>query len=94
MALTTKVKAFCSDNDGKIVLGQVPNFPLIAWFLFKVMSLIANSKGIKTSLDIVSLVFLSIWALLEITKGVNGFRKTLGTIVLIAIAINVLLKII
>lgn len=92
MALKPKVKEFCSDKDGKIVIGQFPNFPLILWFLTKGMSLVTNNKGLKTSLDIASLIFLTIWALLELTRGVNSFRKTLGAITLVFIAIYVVTR--
>jgi hypothetical protein len=75
---------FWKDKDGKVVVYQHPNFLLIGWVLLAFISLFVSEK-LADILWHVSLVVLAIWALLEIFKGVNYFRRTLGAIVLVLV---------
>lgn len=79
---------FFKDEKGEIVIVQRPNIPLwFAFFFFILKSLpnfFLNDTG--TYGLIISLIY---WSYLEIKYGANGFRKLLGTIVLIFQIINI-----
>ena len=66
---------------------QKPNPPLIAAGIGFVIDKFASGvfQTIGTTLFISSLI---IWSYLELTKGVNWFRKALGGIVLIITLMN------
>ena len=72
---------FWKDDNGKVVIYQRPNIYLIGWIIVTVISLFTEGS-IATILGYVGSGLLIIWALLEIFKGVNYFRRTLGVIVL------------
>lgn len=69
-------------EDGKIVIGQTPNPPLIAAFLFYLLGFLPLN-----SLDTISqwgfLVSIIYWSYLEIRYGVNTWRRILGLLVLV-----------
>lgn len=69
------------DDKGNIVLGQWPNAPLILWLLFKLVSYLPLSDNLITAAQTLSSLSLLVWALLELTKGVNIFRRVLGFVV-------------
>ena len=75
------------DNDGKIVLAQMPNLPIIVWIVTSLLSLILTSGKINTVLDVVANGSLFTWAWLELFQGVNYFRRALGLAVLIGIIV-------
>jgi hypothetical protein len=71
------------DKRGKIVIYQNPNIWLIAWAVLAFISMVVP-RG-KTS-DIVwwaSTIVLAFWALLELFRGVNYFRRALGAFILL-----------
>lgn len=76
------IKEFCSDRDGKLVLAQKPNLPILGWAVFKLASMTTSSQPAKTGLESIATGFLFVWAYLEITEGDSNFRKLLGLIVL------------
>ena len=75
------------DKHGQIVLAQTPNLPLIGWFIFMVLNLIWNSDQpkIHSLFSLLSFGFIFTWAWLEISDGVNYFRRALGLFVLIIV---------
>jgi hypothetical protein len=73
------------DNEGKIVIAQAPNPPLIVWIVSSLLSLIFTTGTINTVLDVVAIGSLFTWAWMELFQGVNYFRKTLGLVVLIGL---------
>lgn len=77
---------FFKDGKGKAVLWQNPNIPLIGWALFRVLSFFSDSQ--KHGFSLVADAFLFLWAYLEITQGVNYFRRTLGVIVITRVVMN------
>ena len=72
------------DKQGRFVLFQMPNSPLIAWFILTILDLIwsSNQPKIHSLFGLLSFGFIFTWAWLEITAGVNYFRSTLGLLVL------------
>lgn len=84
-----KLLNFFKDKHGRIVLFQIPNWPLTLWFIFSIINLIwTNSPSrVHYLLHMLSFGFIFTWAWLEITSGINHFRRTLGVFVLIAICL-------
>ena len=72
------------------VVGQFPNAPLlIALAAALIGALIEDGSAAD---DISRLIFygaLGVWALLEATEGVNGFRKALGIAGLVFVVVRV-----
>jgi hypothetical protein len=71
------------DREGKIVIAQMPNLPIIVWISASLLGLIFTTGKINTGLNLVAFGSLFTWAWEELFQGVNYFRRTLGLIVLI-----------
>ena len=67
------------DKAGKVVLAQWPNWALIGWAGFALLSRFTQWK----QLTWVATGFLLAWAMMEIFQGVNYFRRLLGLTVLL-----------
>lgn len=80
--LATTMKFF-KDSEGKFAVVQVPNVPLIGWFVFAVASHFITSAPWRHGLSYLSFGFLFTWAWLEITAGKSCFRRVLGLAVLV-----------
>jgi hypothetical protein len=78
------------DKDGHLVIIQSPNLPLAAWVVFELISLALRKHHISTAFQTLATTFLFTWAYLEITRGVNYFRKILGSLIAILIVIHLL----
>lgn len=78
------------DKNGRIAVWQMPNPWLIGWAVLTTLSLLftARTADILSAAGSVSLV---VWALFEIFKGINYFRRALGLLILIY-AVAALLK--
>ncbi|HEY5442243.1 MAG TPA: hypothetical protein VIJ68_01755 [Candidatus Saccharimonadales bacterium] len=68
---------------GDIVIFQMPNIWLIIWVVLTCISLLASSHNMANTFWWLSSAVLAIWALLEIFKGVNYFRRALGVFILL-----------
>jgi len=78
------------DSEGNIVLGQMPNLPILVWFTVTLLNLIPTSSSIHVALETIAFGSLFTWAWQELFEGVNYFRRALGLAVLIgAIALRV-----
>jgi len=81
------IREFFSDKDGKIVIAQTPNPPLLIAIAFFIFGFVPNS-----SLQLISMWGLQItllyWSYLEITSGVNLWRKFLGAATLAYVLIT------
>jgi hypothetical protein len=73
------------DNEGKIVLAQTPNLPLIVWFVASLLKVIFTTDRINVGLDLLAFGSLFTWAWEELFQGVNYFRRALGLIVLVGL---------
>lgn len=78
------------DKNGKIVIWQWPNVWLYAWAGLAMVSLFLNKGLLSDVFSWASHVALIVWALLEIFKGVNYFRRGLGAVVLIFAILSLL----
>lgn len=83
------IKKIFYNDQGKLVIAQFPNLPIMLAFLFIVLGWI-NVFNSSTRLVFSNLAtsFLVVWAYLEITSGVNYFRRALGVAVLIYIIVG------
>lgn len=84
---------FRDRTTGKIVIGQNPNV-LLGLFLVALavrygLALFDTSHHVQRIASFVMFGFLSLWALDELFRGVNPFRRFLGAGVLIFVAWSV-----
>lgn len=82
-----RVRRFFTTKDGRLVIGQWPNWSLwLAIFFWMMQYLPVNQAQVVSLWGMrISLIY---WAYLEIRFGVNGFRRLLGFIVLSWISIG------
>lgn len=73
------------DSEGKIVIAQPPNLPLIVWIVASLLKLIFTTGKIHLGLELVAFGVLFTWAWEELFQGVNYFRRALGLIVLVGL---------
>ncbi len=78
------------DRHGHVVIWQMPNIPLIAWAVLTAISLFF-SGSVANILSGLGSAALVIWALLEVFRGTNYFRRALGLLVLV-VAVMSLVK--
>jgi len=70
---------FRSRRTGKITVAQFPNVPLGLFLVAIVFRAVADPTGtFHTIVDGVAAVALAWWAVDEIGRGVNPFRRMLG----------------
>ena len=79
---------FWKDKQGKVVLWQNPNLPLWTWFISMLLSHILPYGQLNFAAALVSFGALFTWCYLEVTDGVNYFRRSLGVAVLIWIILS------
>ncbi len=73
------------DRDGNIVIGQMPNPPLLVWVAATVFQRLLPDGNLHTALDLIAFGALFTWAWQELFEGVNYFRRSLGLIVLVSL---------
>jgi hypothetical protein len=70
---------FRNRKTGRITIVQFPNVALAVFLLASVVGLIVKpSGGAATALDVVGTGALLVWALDELIRGVNPWRRMLG----------------
>lgn len=73
---------FRSRETGKVVVIQPLNIPLGVFFVAAAIRRFANLEGApRTAIDVIAFVSLMWWAIDEILRGVNPFRRLLGGLV-------------
>jgi hypothetical protein len=85
MMENTLVDKTFRDSNGKIVLAQMPNLPLIVWIVASLLALFFTNGKINTVLVLLADGSLFTWAWMELFQGVNYFRRLLGLAVFIGI---------
>jgi hypothetical protein len=73
------------DTEGKMVLAQMPNLPIIVWIGASLLKIIFTTGRINIGLDILAFGSLFTWAWEELFQGVNYFRRALGFVVLVSL---------
>ncbi len=79
---------FWEDKHGNVVVWQKPNIWLTAWFVALVAKWMLPSGWPSSTAGILSLIALIVWAVLEVYKGVNYFRRLVGLLVLLLLAFS------
>ncbi len=79
------------DSEGKIVLAQTPNPPLIVWTIATLLKIALTTGRINIALDLLAFGSLFTWAWEELFQGVNYFRRALGFVVLAGLMISSIL---
>ncbi len=77
-------KIFC-DREGKVVIAQMPNLPLIVWLVASLLRLVFTTGKINIGLEAIAFGSLFTWAWEELFQGVNYFRRALGLLVLVGL---------
>ncbi len=75
------------DSEGKIVIAQMPNLPLLVGLAAIALQLVLPSSRFQMGADLVAFGALFTWAWQELFAGVNYFRRALGLIVLVGIIV-------
>jgi hypothetical protein len=84
---------FCDRETGRIVIAEVPNLPLVLFFVAAAVRRFAHVRGgAGTALAVVAFVALMWWAVDEIVRGVSPFRRGLGAVVALASIAALLLR--
>ena len=76
------------DKHGNVVIWQWPNLALIGWITFSLLALIFNKGRINTGLSTIATSFIFTWSYLELTKGTNYFRRSIGLIVMVLVVVK------
>lgn len=83
--------AFRNRETGRITIAQTPNAPLLVWI---VCVLTTRFLGLPHAADrvtgVIGTVALLVWALDELLRGVNPWRRLVGTVVLVSTALSAL----
>jgi hypothetical protein len=79
---STLIDQTFKDDNGNIVIAQPPNPPLLIWLGASLLKLLPVEGNVQAGLDALAFGSLFVWAWLELTQGVNYFRRSLGLIVL------------
>ena len=73
---------FRSRETGRVVIFQLPNVALGLFFVAAVVRRFAGLAGLaETAVEAVAFASLMWWAIDEIARGVNPFRRALGAVV-------------
>ncbi len=79
---------FFKDSEGRVVLWQWPNLPLYGLLLTSILSRVMSGSQYVPGIRSLGDAFLFTWAFLELTQGVNYFRRSLGLIVLLLLIVS------
>jgi hypothetical protein len=81
---------FVNRRTGRITVAQWPNIPLAVFVLLSIALRLTGPSGhLATALRVASWIALSIWAVDELARGVNPFRRILGSVVLLAMVADI-----
>lgn len=76
------------DPEGNVVLWQRPNVWFITWIIGLTVSWFLPPSELTASLRFMGFAALFVWALQEIFRGVNYFRRLLGLAILVLLILN------
>jgi hypothetical protein len=71
------------DNEGTIVIAQLPNLPITVWLIAALLKLVFKNGIVYSLLDTIAFGVLFTWAWEELFQGVDYFRQALGLVVLV-----------
>jgi hypothetical protein len=78
-------------RTGRIVVAQWPNTALIVWIAASVVLALSDPDGVwGLVLRVAATVALSWWAVDEVVRGVNPWRRLLGVVVFAGLVLSLL----
>ena len=80
---------FRNRRTGAITVGQFPNAALTVFVVTAVGSLVVRHGWLRTALRLAEALSLAWWAVDEIVRGVNPWRRILGSVVLAGLVVAV-----
>ncbi|NES94205.1 MAG: hypothetical protein F6K32_03090 [Desertifilum sp. SIO1I2] len=81
------------DSEGRIVIAQMPNLPILTALAATLLQALLPSGNLQTALTLVAFGAFFTWAWQELFEGVNYFRRSLGLMGLVsAIALGLYLS--
>ena len=84
---------FRNRRTGRITIAQAPNPALVVFLAAAALRLIARTSGtVGTVGDVGASIALIVWSVDEIVRGVNPWRRILGSGVLAWVVIGVVLS--
>jgi hypothetical protein len=82
---------FRNRRTGRLTVAQWPNLVLSVFIVGTLVALAVQPTGrLHAALRVVTVVALSVWALDEMARGVNPFRRGLGAVVAAVTVISLL----
>ncbi len=69
------------DKDGRVVLWQRPNLPILVWAAARVLQWPLSGRA-EQFVGLAGTAAILFWAVLEIVDGTTPFRRVLGGLVL------------
>lgn len=82
---------FADRKTGRIVIGQFPNLPLWIFLAAVLCRLVFRPDGwVGVTVDVVANLALLWWALDEVIRGVNPWRRILGASVTVLLVFGII----
>lgn len=78
---------FKNRHTGQLTFWQWPNPPLWGFMVFAAIRAVTDG-GLHTVASVLATLSLLVWALFEVTTGVNPFRRLMGVLVLVGMALS------
>lgn len=83
--------ALCDRGTGRIVVAHWPSTALVVWMAASVVRALSGLDGAwGLALRVVAMVALGWWAVDEVVRGVNPWRRLLGAVVLAGLVVSLL----
>jgi hypothetical protein len=82
---TTLFDLIFRDSEGKIVIAQMPNLPIMIGSAALLLQFLLPASKLQTALSLIAFGTLFTWAWQELFEGVNYFRRALGLLALVSI---------
>lgn len=76
------------DSEGKVVVFQSPNVPIMGWLVFTLAARIFPTGTAHELSTILAFGSLFVWGWLELFYGVNYLRRLLGLLILVVSVLN------
>ena len=80
-------RRFFSNRDGKIVIVQRPNVPILVWAFLQSLSYLLEKPATAIA-QLGATAALLVWTILEIGWGASPFRRVRGGVVLRYLALH------
>jgi hypothetical protein len=80
---------FRNRRTGEITIAQAPNLPLVVFMVaWGLRWLLSPTGWLLRALGLVAVGAITFWAVDEVVRGVNPWRRTLGAAVLVLVGVR------